>query len=569
MGKYLDERENDEVFEAARRSAPSGLSPGMRDTGRLRSSFVNSSSSEHRGMGFNGEGKGKGNVQGNSEGKGEGEDKGECEGKHSNGSEGSSSSHNGRRNVSCSRNDNSSNSDITNDSSSNSNDKIRSNNRAENTIEIECENESKEDSSGMDISPPTESSSSSSISNNNSRNITINTVETNKNHNFNHNKKDKDKDKEKKNKSAMKNKKRSAKVVWSNKNIENLNFLFTLDSHVPSEALNYFNGFLPLVTASANVVVTTTDMSNSDIESIKSNKKNITDIISNIVTAANAKKEVNIIDQSCNKAAAAGGGGGGGGSDFNTRNLKNSRIVIDSPPSSSKSYSYFNHTPNDAYTKNNGKDWESVNNLDSCVDSDHSSFSVLKVACDIGNNHREGAFVSHHIVRKECSPSLEEPSSSPDRILQIQAKACAGLESKFSKRDDTPGKGVNLRGSDDRNFDPGYFERKNKERRAKRTSYPSILKEKNESEERGDSFSGDFLFEYYESRAADSSSSRCAGMKISINDGPALTLMDKCLDVAASNSKMYSCGKELRKVPQGPARRREVDDITILVVTFR
>ena len=566
MGKYLDERENDEVFEAARRSAPSGLSPGMRDTGRLRSSFVNSSSSEHRGMGFNGEGKGK------SEGEGEGEDKGECEGKHSNGSEDSSSSHNGRRNVSCSRNDNSSNSDITNDSSSNSNDKNRSNNRAENTIEIECENESKEDSSGMDISPPTESSSSSSISNNNSRNITINTVETNKNHNFNHNKKDKDKDKdkEKKNKFAMKNKKRSAKVVWSNKNIENLNFLFTLDSHVPSEALNYFNGFLPLVTASANVVVTTTDMSNSDIESIKSNK-NITDIISNIVTAANAKKEVNIIDQSCNKAAAATAatGGGGGGSEFNTRNLKNSRIVIDSPPSSSKSYSYFNHTPNDAYTKNNGKDWESVNNLDCCVDSDHSSFSVLKVACDIGNNHREGAFVSHHIVRKECSPSLEEPSSSPDRILQIQAKACAGLESKFSKRDDTPGKGVNLRGYDDRNFDPGYFERKNKERRAKRTSYPSILKEKNESEERGDSFSGDFLFEYYESRAADSSSSRCAGMKISINDGPALTLMDKCLDVAASNSKMYSCGKELRKVPQGPARRREVDDITILVVTFR
>ena len=60
---------------------------------------------------------------------------------------------------------------------------------------------------------------------------------------------------------------------------------------------------------------------------------------------------------------------------------------------------------------------------------------------------------------------------------------------------------------------------------------------------------------------------KCAGLFI--NDGPALTLMDKCLDVAASNSKMYSCGKELRKVPQGPARRREVDDITILVVTFR
>jgi hypothetical protein len=545
MGKYLDEKENDDLFETIRCNASSGLSPGMRDTGRLRNSSLNSAnkssaSSEHRGMGLGG-------FSGESMGKG----------KHSNGSEDSGSIHNGRKYISCSRKNKSSSSENNNDSSSND-DRNRGNNGCENAIDTDCDIERKDDSIGMEVTQPSDSSTNSSISGICSLNPNINSVEINNNHSKKE--KDKDKDKEKKIKNIIKNKKRSAKVVWSNKNIENLNFLFTLDSHVATEALNYYNGFLPLVTATANVVVTTTDMNNIDVENINLKSKNRTDIISNIVNAADTKKDVQQVNQSYRNE----------GSDSVAKNdYKSTSIIMDSPPSSSKSYSYFNHTPKDIYTKNKGNAWDSVNNLDSCVDSDNSNFSVLKVACDIGTNHREGSFVSHHIVRKECSPSLEEHSFPPNKILQIQAKACAGLESKFSKIDDTPGTGVNSRNFDDKKFDPGYFERKNKERKVKRTSYPSILKVKNESEERGDNFSGDFLFEYYENQAAESSTSRCAGMKISINEGPALTLMDKCLDVAASNSKMYSCGKELRKVPQGPARRREVDDITILVVTFR
>jgi hypothetical protein len=544
MGKYLDEKENDDLFETTRCNASSGLSPGMRDTGRLRNSSLNSAnkssaSSEHRGMGLGG-------FSGESMGKG----------KHSNGYEDSGSIHNGRKYISCSRKNKSSSSENNNDSSSND-DRNRGNNACENAIDTDCDIERKDDSIGMEVTQPSDSSTNSSISGICSLNPNINSVEINNNHS----KKEKDKDKEKKIKNIIKNKKRSAKVVWSNKNIENLNFLFTLDSHVATEALNYYNGFLPLVTATANVVVTTTDMNSIDVENINvKSKKNHTDMISNIINAADTKKDVKQVNQSY----------GNEGSDSVTKNdSKSTSIIMDSPPSSSKSYSYFNHTQKDICTKNNGNAWDSVNNVDSCMDSDNNNFSVLKVACDIGTKHREGSFVSHHIVRKECSPSPEEHSSPPDRILQIQAKACAGLESKFSKIDDTPGTGVNLRNFDEKKFDPGYFERKNKERKVKRTSYPSMLKDKNESEERGDNFSGDFLFEYYENQAAESLTSRCAGMKISINEGPALTLMDKCLDVAASNSKMYSCGKELRKVPQGPARRREVDDITILVVTFR
>jgi hypothetical protein len=499
MGKYLDEKENDELFETARCNATSGLSPGMRDTGRLWNSSVSSTSkpsasSDHQRMGlgaFSGEGKGKE--------------------KYNIGSEDGGSGRNGRKIVSCSRSNRSSSGAYSNDSSSND-DRNRGMNGCENAIEAECDMERKDDSTGMEVSHPSDSTSNPSISGNYSLNPTRDNLEINNSHR----KKEKEKEKEKKMKVIIKNKKRSARVDWSNKNIENLNYLFTLDSHVPTEALNYFNGFLPLVTATANVVVSTTDVENSDIENIHvKSTKCLSDIISNIATAANTKKEVKQINKNPNKEVCESA---------SKNNTKSNKIVMNSPPSSNKSYSFINPTPRDNYTKSNEDGWESVSNVDYSVDGDRSHFSVLKVACDIGTNHREGAFVSHCIVRKECSPSPEEPSS-PDRILQIQAKACAGLESKLLKTDDAPGTGVNLRNFGDRKFDPGYFERKNKERRVKRTSYPSILKDKIESEERADSFSGDFLFEYYESQAAESSTSRCAGMKISINEGPALTLI--------------------------------------------
>lgn len=524
MGKYLDERGNEEVFESARCESSSGLSPGMRDTGRLRNSSAASPSNGRRGMSSTGDGKGK----------------------RSNSSDDGTSSHVGKKSISCSRD---SKCDFTGNCGSGGDDRKRRVHVNDTAIEFE------KDPNGMEVIHAIDSSISSSIASSNSRSPSASASAT---ENSSHNKKER----EKKNKIAIKNRKRSAKVIWSNKNIENLNFLFTLDSHVPTEALNYFNGFLPLVTATANVVVATTEIVNGDkIENtlkINSHSEMKTNIANSELSSNRIpQKEVNLIRNSNSKEGTP-----------SIKNPRNHRVIIDSPPSSSKSYSYTNHTPNDICSKNNGKEWESVKKVECCVDSDHGSFSVLKVTCDIGTSHREGAFVSHHIVRKEGPPNPEESSS--DRILQIQAKACGGLESKFSNMDDTPGLGVSLSNSaEDQRYDPGCFERKNKDRRAKRMSYPSILKEKCEGDDRVDNFSGDFLFEYYESQTGESIPSRCAGMKISINDGPALTLMEKCLDVAASNSKLYSCGKELRKVPQGPARRREVDDITILVVTFQ
>ena len=58
-------------------------------------------------------------------------------------------------------------------------------------------------------------------------------------------------------------------------------------------------------------------------------------------------------------------------------------------------------------------------------------------------------------------------------------------------------------------------------------------------------------------------------MKVNINEGPALSLMEKCLDLAAINSKHIRNGTELRLLDQGPARRVIVDDITVLVITFQ
>ena len=61
----------------------------------------------------------------------------------------------------------------------------------------------------------------------------------------------------KKYKNQIFQKNRNSQVYWCNKNIENLGHLFTLDSHVAVEALNPYNGFVPIVTATANASVST------------------------------------------------------------------------------------------------------------------------------------------------------------------------------------------------------------------------------------------------------------------------------------------------------------------------
>ena len=61
----------------------------------------------------------------------------------------------------------------------------------------------------------------------------------------------------KKYKNQIFQKNRNSQVYWCNKSIENLGHLFTLDSHVAVEALNPYNGFVPIVTATANASVST------------------------------------------------------------------------------------------------------------------------------------------------------------------------------------------------------------------------------------------------------------------------------------------------------------------------
>ena len=106
--------------------------------------------------------------------------------------------------------------------------------------------------------------------------------------------------------------------------------------------------------------------------------------------------------------------------------------------------------------------------------------------------------------------------------------------------------------------------------------------EKEKEKEMNSSFSGDFLFDYYDCKSSPSSQEITPGpvsekldsgnyhtMRVSINEGPALALMDKCLDLAAINCRHLSSGIELRSLAQGPSRRGIVDDITILVVTLQ
>ena len=123
-----------------------------------------------------------------------------------------------------------------------------------------------------------------------------------------------------------------------------------------------------------------------------------------------------------------------------------------------------------------------------------------------------------------------------------------------------------------------------KDRKREREKEVEKAKEEEKEKEMNNSFSGDFLFDYYDGNSSLSLSSqemeRTPGfekadpgnyhtMRISINEGPALALMDKCLDLAAINCRHLSSGIELRSLVQGPSRRGIVDDITILVVTLQ
>ena len=48
---------------------------------------------------------------------------------------------------------------------------------------------------------------------------------------------------------------RISKVYWTNQNVQNHNFLFTLDSHTAVAPLNAFTGFVTITTAAANVAL--------------------------------------------------------------------------------------------------------------------------------------------------------------------------------------------------------------------------------------------------------------------------------------------------------------------------
>jgi hypothetical protein len=61
-------------------------------------------------------------------------------------------------------------------------------------------------------------------------------------------------------------------------------------------------------------------------------------------------------------------------------------------------------------------------------------------------------------------------------------------------------------------------------------------------------------------------------MKVSVNEGAAAALMDRCLEYAAANSsagRRGLTGEKLRHLPQGMARRSLVDDITVVVLTLK
>ena len=491
---------------------------------------------------------------------------------------------------------------------------------------------------------------------------------------------------ERKKKELLKlNKIRSTKVVWANKNIENLNFLFTLDSHVPTEPLNIYFGFAPLVTATANVAVSTTksnytetddvntdslstkkreiisrnsvyDNNNNSNNKINNNNNNINNSNSNI---NNSNNNITNCNNNNNKGNNNNSNRNNNNNDNNSNVIYNNTMSVnegnslnDQKLSQNSSTKKVDNTPNIEVEDNNDNDvlkiicekrknevllCNGTKNFDDKNDCDESTrrdskinvknknanddknkdnnknnseykkkkkievesnmksfecitptnavaFSSIKLSCNIGENHKDGAFVSHQIVRNNDSADAEYSND----ILQIQAKACAGFETRAARLAATPG---HLPPNEvlSHNVHTGNMEWKNKElekkkekekekekerekerdgRERRSNSHPSILKEKDKIDENDVNFIGDFLFDYYTSKTSTNDQSKFRRMKIGINQGPALTLMDRCLEMAASNSKICSTGKELRNVPQGTLRRGLVDDITIMVLTF-
>lgn len=283
----------------------------------------------------------------------------------------------------------------------------------------------------------------------------------------------------KSNSESQLSKTKSAKVEWSN-SIMNHEYLFTLDSHVASEPLNYYTGFVPLVTATANTIITS---SNDDYISYRNNDDN---------------------------------------DDMNKAKISDEEVAID-----------YWHGENISPFKPSG---------DNDVNDD---VSILKVSCDIGNSCKEGSYVGHKIVtnsKYNCNDGIEN-----HRILQIQTSACGGLQSapRVDKEKDSDSSRFGSDSDDSMSVQAG-----NRIKNSKLTQ--------------NNTFEGDFLYDYY-----DNNNSSYYDMKISINKGPALTLMDKCLDLAASSNFSGLTGAELKAIPQGPGRRAMIDDVTIMVLTFK
>jgi hypothetical protein len=281
-------------------------------------------------------------------------------------------------------------------------------------------------------------------------------------------------------------KNRSAKVEWSN-SVMNHEHLFTLDSHVASEPLNYYTGFVPLVTGTANAIIT------SENDGYLNYSKN--------------NDHIEIQSDNDDKI-----------------NDKNGDIDVEIDYWHGEEISPINHSGND-----------DVNN----------NISILKISSDIGNGCKEGSYVGHKIVTDtNCNNGIEN-----HRILQIQTTACGGFQPAPS-----------LKVSDDRkDFDSNRLGSDSDDSMCVQAG--NRIKENKEIED--NTFEGDFQYDYY-----DNNNSSYTDMKISINKGPALTLMDKCLDIAASSNFSGLTGAELKAIPQGPGRRAMIDDVTIMVLTF-
>ena len=179
---------------------------------------------------------------------------------------------------------------------------------------------------------------------------------------------------------------------------------------------------------------------------------------------------------------------------------------------------------------------------------------IIKTADDKREQKREGEEKD-----KAKDQDKEEKQTGADEVKEIDGYEGKGKEKDLGRRRS----GVNDTSKD-----------------RKREREKEVEKEK--EKEMNNSFSGDFLFDYYDCKSSPSSQEITPGpvsekldsgnyhtMRVSINEGPALALMDKCLDLAAINCRHLSSGIELRSLAQGPSRRGIVDDITILVVTLQ